>query len=69
MRHTVFQVIYSLTVGGAERLVLNLCLSLDRERYQPVCISLREPQNTHYERVLQEVGVPLHFLHKTEGKA
>ncbi len=69
MKQVVFQVLYSLTVGGAERLVVNLCLHLNRERYQPVCISLREPQNTHYERVLQKAGVLLHFLHKTEGKA
>ncbi|MFN4034351.1 MAG: glycosyltransferase, partial [Fimbriimonadales bacterium] len=65
----VFQILYSLTVGGAERLVVNLCLHLSRERYQPVCIALREPQNTHYERVLQDAGVPLHFLYKTEGRA
>ncbi|MCS6922782.1 MAG: glycosyltransferase [Fimbriimonadales bacterium] len=65
----MFQVIYSLTVGGAERLVLNLCLHLDRERYQPICIALREPQHNHYERALQEADVPLYFLHKTEGKA
>lgn len=69
MKQIVFQVLYSLTIGGAERLAVNLCLHLNRERYQPICISLREPQNTHYERVLQEAGIPLHFLHKTEGKA
>jgi glycosyltransferase involved in cell wall biosynthesis len=69
MTSTVFQVLYSLTVGGAERLVVNLCLYLDRARFQPVCISLREPQHSHYERLLQQAGVLLHFLYKTEGKA
>lgn len=42
--------------------MVNLCLHLRRERYQPVCLALREPQNTHYEHVLQDAGVPLHFL-------
>ncbi|MCS6922925.1 MAG: glycosyltransferase [Fimbriimonadales bacterium] len=69
MRQTVFQIIYSLTIGGAERLVVNLCLHLNRERYQPVCISLREPQNTPYEQILQDAGIPIHFLYKIEGKA
>jgi sugar transferase (PEP-CTERM/EpsH1 system associated) len=69
VRHTVFQILYSLAVGGAERLVVNLCLHLNRERYQPVCISLREPQNSHYERMLQKSGVPLYFLYKSEGRA
>ncbi len=69
MKQVVFQILYSLTVGGAERLVVNLCLHADRARYQPVCISLREPQNSHYERILQESGVPLYYLYKTEGQA
>ncbi|MCS6923665.1 MAG: glycosyltransferase [Fimbriimonadales bacterium] len=69
MSKPVFQILYSLTIGGAERLVVNLCLHLDRERYQPICISLREPHNTHYERILQAAGVPLYFLYKTPGKA
>ncbi|MCS7208467.1 MAG: glycosyltransferase [Fimbriimonadales bacterium] len=69
MRQVVFQILYSLTVGGAERLVVNLCLHLSRERYQPVCISLREPQNTPYEQILQNAGIPTHFLYKIEGKA
>ena len=68
-KNLVFQISYSFTIGGAERLAVNLCLHLSRERYQPVCIALREPQNTHYERVLQDAGVPMHFLYKTEGKA
>ncbi len=65
----MFQILYSLTVGGAERLVVNLCLHADRTRYQPACISLREPQNSHYERILQESGIPLYYLYKTEGQA
>lgn len=69
MKLTVFQVVYSLTPGGAERLVVNLCLFLSRDRYQPVCVALREPQYTHYEQLLQEAQVPLYFLYKTEGKA
>lgn len=69
MISTVFQVLYSLTVGGAERLVINLCLYADRARFQPVCISLREPQNSHYERILQDAGIPLYHLYKTKHKA
>jgi len=60
----VFQVIPALTTGGAERLVVNLCLYHDRTRYRPVCIVLNPPANTHYERILHEAGVTVHFLNK-----
>ncbi len=61
---TVFQVIPVLTTGGAERLVVNLLLHLDRFRYNPICVSLNPPAHTHYEKILHEAGIAVHYLNK-----
>jgi len=63
----VFQVLPSLAVGGAERLVVHLIEHLCRERFSPVCICLESPQGTHYEARVQASGAPLHFLGKGAG--
>jgi len=60
----LFQVIGSLEPGGAERLVVNLLLHHDRTRYQPFCICLRDPQNSHYEQILHQHNIPIYFLGK-----
>ena len=60
----LFQVITSLVTGGAERVVVNLLLYHDRTKYQPICICLGNPKGTHYERLVQEHQIPLHFLGK-----
>jgi glycosyltransferase involved in cell wall biosynthesis len=62
----VFQVIPSLTVGGAERLVVHLMEHLSRERFSPVCICLESPLGTHYEARVRALGAPLYFLEKRE---
>jgi glycosyltransferase involved in cell wall biosynthesis len=63
----VFQVLPSLAVGGAERLVVHLIEHLRRERFSPVCICLESPQGTHYEARVQASGAPLYFLGKGAG--
>ena len=60
----VFQIVPSLAVGGAERLVVHLVERLSRERFVPVCICLESPLGTHYEARVQASGAPLHFLGK-----
>jgi glycosyltransferase involved in cell wall biosynthesis len=60
----VFQVLPSLVVGGAERLVVHLVERLSRERFSPVCICLESPLGTHYEARVRALGAPLHFLGK-----
>jgi glycosyltransferase involved in cell wall biosynthesis len=63
----VFQILPSLVVGGAERLVVHLVEHLSRERFSPVCICLESPQGTHYEARVRALGVPLYFLGKGAG--
>jgi hypothetical protein len=48
-RPVVFQILPSLVVGGAERLVVHLVAHLSRERFAPVCVCLESPLGTHYE--------------------
>ena len=60
----VFQILPSLVVGGAERLVVHLVAHLSRERFAPVCVCLESPLGTHYEARVRASGAPLHFLGK-----
>jgi glycosyltransferase involved in cell wall biosynthesis len=63
----LFQILPSLMVGGAQQVVLNLLMHLDRKRYAPVVVCLRKPTGTHYETMLQQAGIPLYFLGKGNG--
>jgi glycosyltransferase involved in cell wall biosynthesis len=63
----VFQILPSLVVGGAERLVVHLMEHLSRERFSPVCICLESPLGTHYEARVRASGAPLYFLGKGAG--
>jgi glycosyltransferase involved in cell wall biosynthesis len=63
----VFQILPSLAVGGAERLVVHLVERLSRERFSPVCICLESPLGTHYEARVRASGAPLYFLGKGAG--
>ena len=63
----VFEILPSLVVGGAERLVVHLVERLSRERFSPVCICLESPLGTHYEARVQASGAPLYFLGKGAG--
>jgi len=63
----VFQIVPSLAVGGAERLVVHLVAHLSRERFVPVCICLESPLGTHYEARVRASGAPLYFLGKGAG--
>jgi glycosyltransferase involved in cell wall biosynthesis len=63
-KHLVFQIITSLVPAGAERLVVHLLEHVDRERFAPVCICLRNPVGSHLEARVQQLGIPLYFLGK-----
>jgi len=65
--YAVFQILPSLTVGGAERLVVHLVAHLSRERFAPVCICLEPLLGTHYEARVRASGAPLYFLGKGAG--
>ncbi len=64
MRYTVFQVIDSLALGGAERVVTYLALYLNPVLFRTVCIAIEPPTHSHYETELEKAGIPLHFLYK-----
>ncbi|MEM1964379.1 MAG: glycosyltransferase [Candidatus Caldarchaeum sp.] len=66
-KRVVFQVIQSLTPGGAERVVVHLLQYHDRTQYQPVCVCLNRPEGTHYEQFVRQLDVPLHFLERRGG--
>ena len=68
-RPVVFQILPSLVVGGAERLVVHLVERLSRERFAPVCICLESPLGTHYEARVQASGAPLYFLARARARA
>lgn len=63
-RKVVFQIVPAFLPGGAERLVVNLAVHLDRRYLQPVCIAHDPPTGSHYEAILRESGTPLFFLNK-----
>ena len=60
----LFQIITSLVLAGAERLVVHLLEYIDRERFAPVCICLANPVGSHLEARVQQLGIPLYFLGK-----
>jgi glycosyltransferase involved in cell wall biosynthesis len=61
----VAQLIWSLEVGGAERVVVTLAEHLDRERYEPIVIC--QNQEGHLAKQLKASGVPVIALHKKPG--
>jgi glycosyltransferase involved in cell wall biosynthesis len=61
----VMCVIWSLEIGGAERIVVSLAGGLDRERFSPMVVCLN-----HRGRLAQELersGIPVVALHKRPG--
>ncbi len=44
--------------------MVHLLEYIDRERFAPVCICLRNPVGSHLEARVQQLGIPLYFLGK-----
>lgn len=61
----VAQLIWSLEVGGAERVVVTLAGNMDREKYRPIVIC--QNQEGHLAKQLKASGVPVIALHKKPG--
>ncbi len=65
--------ITELNVGGAEQSLTNLALGLNRERFEPVVISLGPPpvgDRAKLVEQLEAVKTPVHFLHlRSSGQA
>ena len=61
----VLYVIWSLEIGGAEKLVVSLAEGVNRERFQPIVCCLNHPGALAGE--LASNGVPVVALHKRPG--
>ena len=61
----VMYIIWSLEVGGAERVVTSLAKGLDRTRFAPRVVCLNQPGALAAE--LAEAGIPVEALHKRPG--
>jgi glycosyltransferase involved in cell wall biosynthesis len=64
-RIRVLHIVYSLQVGGAERVVTNYALHHDREVYEPVVVALT--QSGPLEEDLRAAGVRVYVLGKRLG--
>jgi glycosyltransferase involved in cell wall biosynthesis len=63
----ILQIIPTLGVGGAERVVSLLARHLHRSGHSVGVVSLYDPQGTWIESELRSEGVPLQFLAKRRG--
>lgn len=61
MKKKVLQFIHGLNMGGAEALVKEYCLKLDRETYD-VSLLCFYRYHTPYEEMLQEAGIPVIYM-------
>lgn len=57
-RKKVLQFIHGFSMGGAEKLVSEYCLKMDKEKYE-VSVLCFHRYHTPYEKVLEEAGIPV----------
>lgn len=63
----VVQIVPMLTSGGAERVAVHIVRGLNRQRYEPVVISLTGRLGCDLDHLLEEAGVEAHYLNKRLG--
>lgn len=61
MKKKVIQLIHGFTMGGAETLVKEYCLNLDREKFE-VSVLCFYKYNSPYEKMLEENGIKLVYI-------
>lgn len=61
MKKKVLQFIHGLNMGGAEALVKEYCLKLDKEKYD-VSVLCFYRYHTPYETMLEEAGIPVIYM-------
>ena len=61
MKKKILHVIHGLNMGGAETVVKNYCLGLDRDKYDLVVLCFTR-ENSPYDRQLQEAGIRVIYL-------
>lgn len=63
----VVHIIPMLCLGGAERIAVDIVSGLNRERYEPVVVSLMGRTDWDLDRTLEENRVVIHYLGKHLG--
>jgi glycosyltransferase involved in cell wall biosynthesis len=63
----VLHIVPMLSPGGAERVALHIVNGLNRQRYEPVVISLMGRMGCDLDRLLDEAGVEVRYLGKHLG--
>ncbi len=63
----VLHIVPMLSPGGAERVAVHIVRGLDRQRYEPVVISLTGRLGCDLDRLLEEAGVEVRYLGKRPG--
>ena len=63
----MLHIVPMLSPGGAERVAVHIVRGLDRQRYEPVVISLTGRLGCDLDRLLEEAGVEVRYLGKRPG--
>ena len=58
----ILHLIDTLAAGGAERQLVYLLENLDRQRFEPLVVTIYD-EHHHYEPTLRALGIPLYSLH------
>ena len=61
MKKKVLQFIHGLSMGGAETLVKEYCLKLDKQKYD-VSVLCFYKYHTPYEKQLEEAGIKITYI-------
>lgn len=63
----VFHVLPNLSVGGGEKLAIDICSFLDKDSFNCTIVSLYKSQETIYEQLAKENNIEIIFLDKKKG--
>jgi glycosyltransferase involved in cell wall biosynthesis len=63
----IVHIVPMLCPGGAERVAVHIASGLNRQRYEPVLLSLMGRRDLDLDRMLDESGVQVHYLTKHLG--
>lgn len=68
MQKKVLQLIHGFTMGGAETLVKEYCLKLNKEKYDVSVLSFFK-YHTPYEKILEDAGIKIVYIEDIEKNA
>lgn len=63
----LIHIIPDLGTGGAEKLVIDLCKNIDKEKINCKIVSLYSSNNTIYEKIAKENSIEIEYLNKRPG--